>query len=205
MAYVYRHIRLDKNEPFYIGVGTDENTKNAYYRPKIRSDRNNIWKRIAKKTEYEIEILMEGLTREQAFEKEREFIKMYGRIDNKTGCLANMTDGGEGATCTIISESHRKAISEKAKERFKNPEYKANIVKNLDPLKKDKAHYDKHLGEKRKPVIQYTLDGETVKVWESMCEAERNGFNQAAISLCCHKKSKTHKGFKWEFYNKLNK
>ena len=22
MAYVYRHIRLDKNEPFYIGVGT---------------------------------------------------------------------------------------------------------------------------------------------------------------------------------------
>lgn len=24
MAIVYRHIRLDKNEPFYIGIGKDE-------------------------------------------------------------------------------------------------------------------------------------------------------------------------------------
>ena len=23
MAYIYRHIRLDKNEPFYIGIGSD--------------------------------------------------------------------------------------------------------------------------------------------------------------------------------------
>lgn len=27
MAYVYRHIRLDKNEPFYIGIGKDEGGK----------------------------------------------------------------------------------------------------------------------------------------------------------------------------------
>ena len=28
MHYLYRHIRLDKNEPFYIGIGTKkENTK----------------------------------------------------------------------------------------------------------------------------------------------------------------------------------
>lgn len=25
MAYLYRHIRLDKNEPFYIGIGSDSN------------------------------------------------------------------------------------------------------------------------------------------------------------------------------------
>jgi len=204
MAYVYRHIRLDKNEPFYIGVGTDENAKNAYYRPRIRSDRNDIWKKITRKTEYEIEILIEGLTRDQAFEKEREFIKLYGRINNKTGCLANMTDGGEGATCTIISTSHRKAISEKAKQRFKDPAYKANIVKNFDPSKRDKAYYDKAVGWQRKQVAQYTLDGKLVKVWESMGEAERNGFRQSCISLCCYNSKKKHKGFKWKFYNKLN-
>ena len=28
MAVVYRHIRLDKNEPFYIGIG--KNIKRAY-------------------------------------------------------------------------------------------------------------------------------------------------------------------------------
>jgi hypothetical protein len=30
MAYVYRHIRLDKNEPFYIGVGSDSNYSRAF-------------------------------------------------------------------------------------------------------------------------------------------------------------------------------
>ena len=25
--YLYRHIRLDKNEPFYIGIGTKNNAK----------------------------------------------------------------------------------------------------------------------------------------------------------------------------------
>ena len=29
MAYVYRHIRLDKNEPFYIGIGSDKEYKRA--------------------------------------------------------------------------------------------------------------------------------------------------------------------------------
>jgi len=201
MAYVYRHIRLDKNEPFYIGVGSDESSKSPYNRPRTKCDRNSIWKRIQKKTDYEIEILMKDLTIEQAFEKEKEFIKLYGRIDKNTGCLANLTDGGEGPTCVIISEEHRKIISEKAKERFKDPAYKANIVKNFDPSKRDKAYYDKAVGWQRKSVAQYTLDGELVRVWESMGEAERNGFDQSGISLCCHKKSKKHKGFKWEFYN----
>lgn len=43
MAYVYRRIRLDKNEPFYIGIGTD--TKN-YKRANVRSLRNRVWKNI---------------------------------------------------------------------------------------------------------------------------------------------------------------
>ena len=30
MAYVYRHIRLDKNQPFYIGVGTCDTYERAY-------------------------------------------------------------------------------------------------------------------------------------------------------------------------------
>jgi hypothetical protein len=29
MAYVYRHIRLDKNEPFYIGIGSDSSFARA--------------------------------------------------------------------------------------------------------------------------------------------------------------------------------
>jgi len=52
MAYVYRHIRLDKNEPFYIGIGKIDNYKRAY----LKSIRNVIWKQIVNKTNYDIYI-----------------------------------------------------------------------------------------------------------------------------------------------------
>jgi hypothetical protein len=89
MICVYRHIRLDKNEPFYIGIGS---MKRAY----SKQGRNVIWKNIVKKTDYRVDILFEDLTREEACEKEIEFIKLYGRKDLGTGTLSNRTDGGEG-------------------------------------------------------------------------------------------------------------
>lgn len=103
MAIVYRHIRLDKNIPFYIGIGKTE--KRAYY----KYLRNNIWNQIVSKTNYEVEILFKNLTWEQACEKEKEFIKLYGRIDLKSGILANQTDGGDGNN--NLSEETRKKIS----------------------------------------------------------------------------------------------
>ena len=87
---VYRHIRLDKDIPFYIGIGKDIN------RPYNKKDRSTFWKSIINKTEYIVEILFDNLTKEQATEKEIEFIELYGRVDLKTGSLCNMTCGGEG-------------------------------------------------------------------------------------------------------------
>lgn len=90
MAIVYKHTRLDKNEPFYIGIGKTE--KRAY----SKIGRNNRWNKIIKKTNYIIEIIHFDLTWEEACEKEKELIKLYGRKDLGTGTLINMTDGGEG-------------------------------------------------------------------------------------------------------------
>ncbi len=73
MAIVYRHIRLDKNEPFYIGIG--KNTQRA----KTKSNRNNHWLNVVSKTDYEVEILFENISREQAIKKEIELILLYGR------------------------------------------------------------------------------------------------------------------------------
>jgi hypothetical protein len=89
---VYRHIRLDKNIPFYIGIGK------SIDRPYNKKDRSTFWKSIINKTAYDIEILFDNLTKEQAIEKEIEFIKLYGRVDLKTGSLCNMTCGGEGTS-----------------------------------------------------------------------------------------------------------
>ena len=55
MAYVYRHIRLDKNEPFYIGIGA--HLKRAYEKTK----RNKFWYNVVAKTEYNVEILFYDL------------------------------------------------------------------------------------------------------------------------------------------------
>ena len=65
MAYVYRHIRLDKNIPFYIGIGKEE--QRAY----SKSNRNPYWKKITNKTDYVVEILFNDISYELAKEKEK--------------------------------------------------------------------------------------------------------------------------------------
>ena len=109
--YFYRHIRLDTKEPFYIGIGTklksDSKSSNYYciYRRGFSLDRrNNLWKKIANKADYEVEILLESDDYEFIKQKEIEFIALYGRINTNNGILANMTDGGDGTLGVIISE-----------------------------------------------------------------------------------------------------
>ena len=106
--YLYRHIRLDKNEPFYIGIGTKNKLiKNPYFRSISKYDRNKIWQKITFKTKYEVEILLESNNYNFIKEKEIEFIKLYGRKDLNTGILCNMTDGGNGLiNCLSIQGSN---------------------------------------------------------------------------------------------------
>lgn len=109
MAIVYRHIRLDKNEPFYIGIG---NEKSRAY---DKRGRTNWWKNIAKKG-YEVEILFEDIDFEEAIKKEIEFIALYGRKNNSTGTLVNLTDGGQGT----IGYRHTRESIEKCRFAAKN-------------------------------------------------------------------------------------
>jgi hypothetical protein len=102
---VYRHIRLDTNEPFYIGIGVSE--KRAY----SKNSRNRFWRSIVRKTDYKVDILIEDLSWEEACEKEKEFISLYGRRNLGTGVLCNLTDGGEGRTGCKHTEEAKKQMS----------------------------------------------------------------------------------------------
>lgn len=121
--YVYRHIRLDKNEPFYVGVGTKRmnvnftsfNTEYGRAFDRRTARRNDIWGKIVNKTAYAVEILMDNLSPIEAAVKEKEFIKLYGRINNKTGVLANLSDGGDGNVGCVISEETKNKIRIKLK------------------------------------------------------------------------------------------
>jgi hypothetical protein len=108
MAYLYRHIRLDKNEPFYIGIGSD--SMGEYTRSKSKESRSRYWHNIVGKTEYRIDIVCDELSYEEAIAKEIEFISIYGRISNG-GILCNLTDGGEGTVGVIYSEETKKKMS----------------------------------------------------------------------------------------------
>ena len=55
--------------------------------------------------------------------------------------------------------------------------------------------------KRSKPVLQYTLDGEFVREWPSICECGRNGYSQVDVSECCRGKRKYHKDCIWRYKN----
>lgn len=92
MALVYIHRRKDTNEVFYVGRGVNKT------RPYSKANRNKYWHNIVNKVGYTVEIIIEGISWEEAGIKEMEVIKQYGRKDLNEGNLVNMSDGGEGNT-----------------------------------------------------------------------------------------------------------
>jgi len=111
---------LDKNEPFYIGIGNKKNFGRAFEFSKDK--RNEIWWKIYSKTNISVEILYESLTKTEASLKEQELIKKYGRKDLNEGSLCNMTDGGDGIWNCIRTEKTKKLLSEQ-KIGSKNPQF----------------------------------------------------------------------------------
>jgi hypothetical protein len=91
VSIVYRHRTADTHEVFYVGIGTT--TKRAYA---FAKSRNAHWTNVYKKHGVIVEIVAEDISWEQACELEQLMIQEYGRRDLGTGCLVNMTDGGDG-------------------------------------------------------------------------------------------------------------
>ena len=52
-----------------------------------------------------------------------------------------------------------------------------------------------------KRVLQLSLSGELIREWPSTMECGRNGFCQVSVCLCCNGKQKTHKGFRFMYYD----
>jgi hypothetical protein len=177
MAYVYRHIRLDKNEPFYIGIGSS--LSRCY--TKVR--RNKYWHSITKNIKYRVDILFDDLSIEEAKDKEKELIALYGKKING-GLLVNITDGGDGSWGVKHTdsqlESRRKRMLEnnhfKGKTHTKESKEKMRLAKL--GKKREKDGYIKR-AEKMK---QYT--GE--KHWNSKLVLNiETGIYYASVKEAC--------------------
>lgn len=123
MAYVYRHIRLDTNKVFYIGIGT----RSSYKRAKTTYRRNAYWKNITSKTKWCYEIIFDDISLEDAKLKEIELIKLYGREDKGEGTLCNLTDGGDATVGYIVKDEMKKILSEINKGKKLSEEHKRKM------------------------------------------------------------------------------
>lgn len=110
--YVYEWIRLDTNEPFYVGKGRDKRWK------KINREYNSYFMNIINKVPVAVNILHDELDEETAFGLECYYIWLYR--DEIGYDLCNITDGGEG--CTLYGELnpfYGRCHSEETKEKIR--------------------------------------------------------------------------------------
>jgi len=125
--YVYLYLRED-GTPYYVGKGKgDRAFSNRRRKTKCPTDKTKII------------FHSENLTEEEAFTIEKELIAKYGRKDNGTGILRNLTDGGEGMSGFIFTDEMKAEKSKNMKEIMNRPEVKA---KHSAILKKAYARPD---------------------------------------------------------------
>lgn len=111
--YVYLYLRSTdskhgkKGTPYYVGKGKG-NRAWADHSIHIPTDPENIV------------IYQYNISDVWAFIQERYFIRWFGRIDNGTGILRNMTDGGEGRNNSVVSESTRQLLHDRQKQKVED-------------------------------------------------------------------------------------
>lgn len=187
MYYLYRHIRLDKNEVFYIGIGTIVRTNyniqseetlytRAYRKGKYR---NQHWNNIANKTNYSVEIMFHTENILEIQKKEREFIALYKET------LTNKTDGGHG----IESYNHTRLAKEK-------------ISIALKGRKLSTEHIFKANKRKFKSIIMYNDTEELFFASVTQAAEYLGKTNITNISACLKGRRQTAFGYKYK-YNEI--
>jgi hypothetical protein len=111
MFYTYIHCKADTGEPFYIGKGQGS-------RHLVKTKRNNYWNNVVAKHGFTSEILCKWKTEQEALEHEKFLIQCFKDIGTP---LVNLTDGGEGTSGWVPSDSWRAKKSASQKANFVNP------------------------------------------------------------------------------------
>ena len=94
--YVYEWIRLDTNEPFYVGKGKGDRWR------KLKREGNNHFNNIVNKVSVAVNILHDNLEEEIALGLEVYYIWLYRDIIGYM--LVNINDGGDG--CALCGKNN---------------------------------------------------------------------------------------------------
>jgi hypothetical protein len=111
---LYMHTRKDNGKIFYIGIGVG---KRPY--AKGKRQRNHKWLDIVKEAGgFDVTILKDNLTWDDAGDLEVRMIAFYGREDKGLGPLCNLTDGKDGCIGRIMSEIQKKSMVDKQRKTY---------------------------------------------------------------------------------------
>jgi len=150
MFYVY--VWYAGDVPFYVGKGKGSR---AYSKNK-----NIFFKRKLKKCEecgiqVNVRIEYANLTETEAFIIEKKLIRKYGRRNNGSGILTNLTDGGEGISGMSHTASTKNIISSKAFGR------KASN-KTRDKMSRSRREYFEHnvVSETTRKLLSENIKGQ---------------------------------------------
>jgi hypothetical protein len=121
--YVYEHWRTDTNLPFYVGKGCASRARNMKYNrnPHHIAIQNKL-KRIGDKVE--VRIISRDMLEIEAYNYETQRIS-YWRDQGVV--LVNLSDGGDGPSGFKHSETWKRALSERMKIYFSDPENRAAV------------------------------------------------------------------------------
>lgn len=157
MAYVYQHTRNDTGKIFYIGIGKNK------YRITSKSKRNPLWLNIVKKHGYNVTVTHDNIIWEEACVIEKYLISFYGRQNNETGILANMTDGGEGSSGYVVSDKRKEELRKMAlgNKYWLGKKHSDETKKNysLNQLGIKNHRFGKKMSEEQKAKISASLIG----------------------------------------------
>jgi hypothetical protein len=200
MFYVYQHLRLDNNIPFYIGKGCKDRA--------FRTKRNNKgWNNIVNKVGFKVEIIKYFKDENQAIKYEHELINNYRTQGIE---LVNQTLYSSGGTKWSYTDEvkAKQSKGQMGTKRPKTQEWcdkisKANKGRSItwaskigDALRgKSKNHLSHH-----KIVLQYDIQDNLIKQYQSAQEAGRYlGKSGNSIADCASGRQKTAYGFKWKY------
>jgi hypothetical protein len=191
--YVYTHLNPKTKEIFYVGIGKGNRAWNRW------AGRNQFWDNYVNKHGFEVELVAENLTRNQAGKLEIDLIAHLGRRQiDEGGTLVNRSIGGDGG-----SEGYTHT------EEFKKLQSERQTGIPKGPLSKEaKAKLSKALTGRKvtwgKSVLQFDKQGNFIKEWDNMKDAKRKTGAKNIFEVASGYKNQMYKssgGYVWKYKN----
>jgi len=194
--YVYGYSDLQSCDPyFYIGKGKDSRSQD-HLRDCYKKN-TAFYKKLQSMLDYGtlpvIEILINNLSEEDAFAYEMYYIRQYGRRDNGTGCLLNLTDGGDGTSgrrCTEVTIIKMRQSPNSGQFKVGCPQSKEILIK------RDKAKLEAF---ERLFCRHCLMSGKIYRIYKHISDVVKEGFSSCHVCNVLKGRRRQSNGYGWRY------